>query len=163
MAIGPERNFMTRTQAGVADIDVGLRKYMLKVYDYMAGGLALTTVVAYAIATVPALRGLFIGTPLMWIAMFGTLGIVFFLGFRIHKMSAAAAQTTFWVYAGLNGIWLSAIVAHYTTGSMAKTFLVTACTFAAMSLYGYTTKRDLSGIGSFLVMGVIGIILAMVV
>jgi FtsH-binding integral membrane protein len=125
--------------------------------------LALTGLVAFAILSVPSLQQLFIGTPLMWVALFATLGIAFFMGFRIHSMSATTAQTLFWVYAGLMGIWLSPIALIYTGASIAKTFFITAGTFAAMSLYGYTTKTDLSRFGSFLFMGLIGLFLAMVV
>jgi uncharacterized protein len=165
MALGPDRKYVVQPQAraDAAEIDVGLRQYMLGVYNYMMIGLALTGLVAYAIASIPALQTAVIGTPIMWVAMFGTLGLVFFLSFRIHKMSPAAAQTTFWVYAALNGVWLSGIVHAYTDASLARAFLVTAGTFAAMSLYGYTTKRDLTAIGSFLFMGLIGLLLAMVV
>jgi hypothetical protein len=162
MAIGPERNYMTAARADVA-IDVGLRAYMLRVYQYMTGGLALTGAVAYAIVSVPALTQLFIGTPLMWVALFATLGIAFFMGFRIHSMKASTAQTLFWVYAAIMGIWLSPIALIYTGASIAKTFFITAGTFAAMSLWGYTTKTDLSRFGSFLFMGLIGLLLAMVV
>jgi uncharacterized protein len=165
MALGPDRRYVAQPQGRLdaAEIDVGLRQYMLGVYNYMMIGLALTGLVAYAIASIPALQAAVIGTPIMWVAMFGTLGLVFFLSFRIHKMSPAAAQTTFWVYAALNGVWLSGIVHAYTDASLARAFLVTAGTFAAMSLYGYTTKRDLTGFGSFLFMGLIGLLLAMVV
>ena len=163
MAIGPDRKYMSAAQADVAQIDVGLRQYMLRVYQYMTGGLALTGLVAFAILSVPSLQQLFIGTPLMWVALFATLGIAFFMGFRIHSMSATTAQTLFWVYAGLMGIWLSPIALIYTGASIAKTFFITAGTFAAMSLYGYTTKTDLSRFGSFLFMGLIGLFLAMVV
>ena len=163
MAIGPDRKYMSAAQADVAQIDVGLRQYMLRVYQYMTGGLALTGLVAFAILSVPSLQQLFIGTPLMWVALFATLGIAFFMGFRIHSMSATTAQTLFWVYAGLMGIWLSPIALIYTGASIAKTFFITAGTFAAMSLYGYTTKTDLSRFGSFLFMGLIGLLLAMVV
>jgi FtsH-binding integral membrane protein len=165
MALGPDGKYVVQPQARVeaAEIDVGLRQYMLGVYNYMMIGLALTGLVAYAVAAVPSLQALVFGTPIMWLVMFGTLGLVFFLSFRIHKMSPAAAQTTFWIYAALNGVWLSGIVNAYTHGSLARAFLVTAGTFAAMSLYGYTTKRDLTGFGSFLFMGLIGLVLAMVV
>jgi uncharacterized protein len=165
MALGPDRNYVTQPQAraGAAEIDVGLRQYMLGVYNYMMIGLALTGIVAYLVASNDTLRTAVIGTPIMWVAMFGTLGLVFFLSFRIHKMSPAAAQATFWAYAALNGVWLSGIVHAYTDASLARAFLVTAGTFAGMSLYGYTTKRDLTQFGSFLVMGVIGLVLAMIV
>jgi hypothetical protein len=161
MAIGPERNYMTRAQAGVADIDVGLRQYMLKVYDYMAGGLVLTGLIAFAAVSIPAVREIVF--PLRFVALFATFGIALFMGFRIHAMRAATAQALFWVYAALMGVWISPILLIYTGASIATTFFITAGTFAGMSLYGYTTKRDLSQFGSFLVMGLFGIILAIVV
>jgi FtsH-binding integral membrane protein len=161
MAIGPERKYMTAAQAGVADIDVGLRQYMLKVYDYMAGGLVLTGLVAFAAVNIPAVYEILF--PLRFIALFATLGIALFMGFRIHAMKAGTAQALFWAYAALMGVWISPILLMYTGASIAQTFFITAGTFAAMSLYGYTTKRDLSQFGSFLVMGLIGLVLAIVV
>jgi len=161
MAIGPERKFMTAAQAGVADIDVGLRQYMLKVYDYMAGGLVLTGLVAFAVVNVPGVAQVVF--PLRWVAFFATLGIALFMGFRIHTMRASTAQALFWGYAAMMGVWISPILLMYTGASMAKTFFITAGTFAAMSLYGYTTKRDLSQFGAFLFMGLIGLLLAIVV
>jgi FtsH-binding integral membrane protein len=161
MAIGPERNYMTRAQAGAADIDVGLRQYMLKVYDYMAGGLVLTGLVAFAAVNIPAVYEILF--PLRFVALFATFGIALFMGFRINTMRASTAQALFWIYAALMGIWISPILLMYTGASIAKTFFITAGTFAAMSLYGYTTKRDLSQFGSFLVMGLFGLILAIVV
>jgi len=158
MAIGPERNYMTRAQAGVADIDVGLRQYMLKVYDYMAGGLVLTGLIAFAAVNIPAVREIVF--PLRFVALFATFGIALFMGFRIHAMRAATAQALFWIYAALMGVWISPILLIYTGASIAQTFFITAGTFAAMSLYGYTTRRDLSQFGAFLFMGLIGIIIA---
>jgi FtsH-binding integral membrane protein len=152
---------MTAAQASAADIDVGLRQYMLKVYDYMAGGLVLTGLVAFAVVTVPAVAQVVF--PLRFVAFFATLGIAFFMGFRIHKMRVGTAQALFWGYAALMGVWISPILLIYTGASMAKTFFITAGMFAGMSLYGYTTKRDLSQFGSFLVMGLIGLLLAIVV
>jgi uncharacterized protein len=102
-------------------------------------------------------------SPLGWVVLLVPLGLVFFLGWRIQRMSFAAAQMTFWVYAGLMGIGLTPILLLYTGASVAQVFFVTAATFGAMSLYGYTTKRDLSGFGSFLFMGLIGIIIASLV
>jgi FtsH-binding integral membrane protein len=95
--------------------------------------------------------------------MLAPLAAVFFLSFRVHRMSVSAAQTTFWVYAALVGISLSSIFLVYTSASIVQTFFITAASFGALSLWGYTTKRDLSGMGSFLFMGLIGLILAMVV
>jgi FtsH-binding integral membrane protein len=166
MAMGPDREYLGRvstTAQEAADIDVGLRQYMLGVYNYMMIALAITGLIAYAVASNAALTELVVMSPLHWVAMLGSLGIAFFFGFRIQKMSAGTAQTLFWVYSVLNGLWLAAIFLVYTDASIARTFFVTAGTFAGMSIYGYTTKRDLSSMGSFLVMGLIGLILAMVV
>lgn len=172
MAIGPERNYMNARTADSVQIDAGLRSYMLQVYQYMTGGLALTAVVALAVINVPALQNLFFTfnvagqlspTMLTWAALIGSVGIAFFMGFRIHSMSASTAQMLFWAYAAIMGVWLSPIALVYTGASIAKTFFITAGTFAAMSLYGYTTKTDLSRFGSFLIMGLIGLLLAIVV
>jgi FtsH-binding integral membrane protein len=165
MAFGPERNTVIARQAqGAAVIDVGLRQYMLGVYNYMASGLALTGIVATLVAMSPdSVKQAIFGTPLMWVAILAPVALVFFLSFRVHKMSAAAAQATFWIYAALNGVAFSTIFLVYTGQSIARVFFITAATFAAMSLYGYTTKRDLAGFGSFLFMGLIGILIAMVV
>ena len=152
-------------------IDAGLRAYMLRVYNYMLLGLALTGGTAYLTATTPLgaafyniQNGYIVGmSPLGWIALFAPLAMVFFLGFRIAHMSLAAAQTTFWVYAGLMGISLTPILFMYTGASVAQVFFITAATFGAMSLYGYTTGRDLSSFGSFLFMGLIGLLIASLV
>lgn len=163
---------VSRTDVGV--IDEGLRAHMLRVYNYMAVGLALTAVAAWGtfrLAFVEQEGGLALtsigmtlfNSPLMWVVMLTPLGVVFFLSFRIQHMSVAAAQTTFWVYAGLVGISLGWILAAYTSSSVAQVFAITAATFGGMSLWGYTTKRDLTGWGNFLFMGLIGIIIAMVV
>jgi FtsH-binding integral membrane protein len=146
-----------------AVVDEGLRAYMLKVYNYMASGLLLTGIVAYAVAQSPALLQAIYGTPLQWVVMLAPLGVVFFLSARINRMSAGAAQAAFWGFAALMGVSISYIFVAYTGVSIARVFAITACTFGAMSLYGYTTKRDLSGWGSFLFMGLIGIIIAAVV
>ncbi len=154
-------------------IDEGLRSYMLRVYNYMALGLALTGGIAFAVAHTPSLMSLFFAvnpssgavgpTILGMIAMFAPLGFVLALSFGIQRMSAQTAQLLFWVYAGVMGVSLSLIFAIYTGSSIARTFFVTAGAFGALSLYGYTTKRDLSAMGSFLFIGLIGIILASVV
>lgn len=140
-------------------VDVGLRQYMLRVYNYMAGGLALTGVVAYG-AAAGGLYQAILGTPLYWIVLLAPLVLVMLLGFRIEKMSLGAAQLTFWAYAGLVGLSLSGIFLVYTGTSIARVFFIAAATFAAMSLYGYTTRSDLSRFGSFLFMGLIGIVIA---
>ena len=141
------------------DVDLGLRRYMLQVYNFMAAGLAVTGLVAYgAVAT--GFYQQIAGTPLSWLVMLAPLGAVLFLSFRIERMSAGTAQATFWAYAALMGLSLAGIFLLYTGTSIARVFFITAGTFAAMSLYGYTTQRDLSQFGSFLFMGLIGIVLA---
>ena len=154
---------MSLAQTQDAQIDVGLRKYMLSVYNYMASGIALTGVVAALVAQSDTALQLIFGTPLRWVVFLAPLGLVFFVSSRINKMSAAAAQMTFWIFAALMGLSLASIFIAYTNTSIARVFFITAGTFAGMSLYGYTTKRDLSGWGSFLFMGLIGIIIASVV
>ena len=152
--------FAARTAEAV-QIDEGLRKHMLKVYNYMATGVMLTFVVAWAVAQSPALYA--VVASLGWIVLIAAIGLVFFIGARIHRMSPAAAQTCFWIYAALFGLILSTYFVYFTGASIARVFFITAATFGAMSLWGYTTKRDLSGLGSFLFMGLIGIIIAAVV
>ena len=165
MAYGSQPRWTDRSAATQVDIDVGLRDYMLRIYNYMASGLALTGIVAY----VAAMGGSdsFIAhiyhTPLMWLVILAPLGLVMLLSFGINRLSATAAQGIFWVYAGLMGLSLSTVFLVYTGESIASVFFITAGTFAAMSLYGYTTRRDLSQLGAFLFMGLIGIIIASVV
>jgi uncharacterized protein len=163
MAYGQENRWAVRGSTfDQAAIDVGLRDYMLRVYNYMASGLALTGIVAY-VAAYSGFYASIAGTPLIWLVMLAPLGLVFFLSFRLEKMSLGAAQGTFWAYAGLMGLSLAGIFLVFTGASIARVFFITAGTFAAMSLYGYTTKADLSRFGSFLMMGLIGIILASLV
>jgi uncharacterized protein len=144
------------------EVDVGLRRYMLQVYYFMAAGLGLTGLVAYA-AVATGFYQQIAGTPLIWLVMLAPLGAVLFLSFRIERLSAGAAQATFWAYAALMGLGLAGIFLLFTGTSIARVFFITAGTFAAMSLYGYTTQRDLSRFGSFLFMGLIGIVLASLV
>jgi uncharacterized protein len=152
-------------QAGVAvgATDEGLRSFMLAVYNYMGLGLAITGVVALAVASSPAIYMPIFTTPLKWVVMLAPLGFIMFLGARIQSMSVSAAQLTFWLFAAVMGISMASIFLVFTGESIARVFFVTAATFGAVSLYGYTTKRDLSGVGSFLFMGLIGIIIASVV
>ena len=152
-------------QAGVAvgATDEGLRSFMLSVYNYMGLGLAITGLVALAVASSPAIYMPIFTTPLKWVVILAPLGFVMFLSARIQTMSVSAAQLTFWLFAGVMGISMASIFLVFTGESIARVFFVTAATFGAVSLYGYTTKRDLSPIGSFLVMGLIGLILASVV
>ncbi len=163
MAFGTERRTAPTRVVERAVIDEGLRTYMLSVYNYMASGLALTGVVAFFVANTPVLMNAVFGTPLIWLVMFSPLIIVFMLSARIHKMSVVAAQATFWVFATLMGMSLASIFIVYTGTSIARVFFITAGVFGAMSLYGYTTKRDLTGWGSFLFMGLIGVIIASIV
>ena len=152
-------------QAGVAvgATDEGLRSFMLSVYNYMGLGLAITGLVALAVASTPAIYMPIFTTPLKWVAILAPLGFVMFLSARIHAMSVSAAQLTFWLFAGVMGISMASIFLVFTGESIARVFFVTAATFGAVSLYGYTTKRDLSGMGSFLFMGLIGIVIASLV
>ena len=160
MAYEPGNRWTTRdTAIPQVGIDAGLRQYMLRIYNYMAGGLALTGVVAYAAAASGFYQAI-AGSILFWIVLFAPLGLVLLLSFRIQSMSLGSAQLTFWAYAALMGLSLSGIFLIYTGASIARVFFITAGTFAAMSLYGYTTRTDLSRFGSFLFMGLIGIIIA---
>ena len=169
MAEYRENPFKTGTVAGRtgAAIDEGLRAYMLKVYNYMALALAVTGIFALGTATVamnnPAVAQALYGSPLKWVIMFAPLAFIFFIGGAINKLSFGAAQMTFWAFAAVMGLSMSTIFLVFTQTSIAQTFFVTAAAFGGLSLYGYTTKRDLSVVGSFLVMGVIGLLLAMVV
>ncbi|MDH4413561.1 MAG: Bax inhibitor-1/YccA family protein [Rhizobium sp.] len=163
------RNYQSRqgqTQSATM-IDEGLRAYMLKVYNLMALGLAITGIAAFATfqmaVSSPAFAQAIYGSPLRWVVILAPVAMVFFLSFRIHKMSVSAAQTTFWVYAALMGLSLSSIFLVYTGASIVQTFFVTAASFGALSLYGYTTKRNLSAMGSFLMMGLFGLIIASLV
>jgi len=163
MAIGNRDRVFSPAGARAAQIDEGLRAYMLRVYNYMASGLALTGIVAYIVAATPALHQAIFGTPLVWLFILAPLGMVFFLSARLQAMKFSTAQTMFWVFAALMGISLASIFLIYTQTSIARVFFITAATFGGMSLYGYTTKRDLSGWGSFLFMGLIGVVIASLV
>ncbi|MCH7487586.1 MAG: Bax inhibitor-1/YccA family protein [Proteobacteria bacterium] len=154
---------MSPAQARAAEIDVGLRQYMLKVYNFMASGLALTGAVAYGMTLSETAMQLIFGTPLFWVVALAPLGFVFYLSSRMDRIQASTAQTLFWIFSALMGMSLASIFIVYTGTSIARVFFITAGTFAGMSLYGYTTKRDLTGWGSFLFMGLIGIIIASLV
>ena len=156
-----KQNTYSQSQSTV--IDQGLRDYMMKVYNYMTSGLAISGLVAWGFSQSPTLMGAIYGTALQWVVMLAPLGFIFFLGARLQKMSTSAAQMTFWAFAAVMGISLSYIFIVFTGVSIVRVFLITSCTFAAMSIYGYTTKRDLTKFGSFLIMGLIGIIIASVV
>jgi len=156
--------------------DEGLRAYMLKVYNYMATGVLMTGIIAlitFKMSVVTDTSGSIVGltqvgnaiymSGLKWLVMLAPLGIVFYMSFGINKMSAAKAQTTFWIFAALMGLSLSSILLVYTGMSITRVFFICSATFGAMSIYGYTTKRDLTKLGSFLMMGLIGIIIASIV
>jgi FtsH-binding integral membrane protein len=178
---------LTRAEAAV--VDVGLRAYMLRIYNYMVIGLAITGFAALGIyllsltgdaasaargstGAVAALRNgvyltpigyaLFV-SPLKWLVILAPLGLVFFLSFRVESMRPATAQVLFWIYAALVGVSLGAIFLIYTHTSIVRVFFITAASFGALSLWGYTTQRDLTGMGSFLIMGLFGIIIASLV
>ena len=168
----------TRTITRGAEIDAGLRAYMNKVYALMAGAMIITGLVAYVVGMdakavfvtgqEPALlsKGLLVSmfsSPLVYVIIFSPLAVVFGLSAMINRISAGTAQMVFWGFAALIGLSISSIFVRYTGLSIAQTFLVTAIAFGGLSLYGYTTKKDISGWGSFLIMGVIGLIVASIV
>jgi hypothetical protein len=139
----------------------GLRAYMLSVYNYMALGLGLTGGVALLVVSSPPLLNAVL--PMMWLFIIAPFLLVLFLSVKINTIKYTTAQTVFWLYAGLNGVAFSTFFLAYTSESIARVFFITAGMFAAMSLYGYTTKKDLTGMGSFLFMGLIGLIIASIV
>jgi FtsH-binding integral membrane protein len=165
------------TVADQASFDAGLRAHMVRVYNYMASGLALSGIVAFALFSVPALQSLFfemgmtrggavvpIGLNLLgWVAILAPLGLLLLVSFRAAKMSLGSVQAVYWAVTALMGVSLSLLLFRYTGASVARTFFITAAAFGALSLYGYTTKRDLSAFGKFLFMGLIGLILASIV
>ena len=160
-----------RTAAGAraAQIDEGLRAHMNKVYATMSVGMLITFAVAWAVGTAPQLLAIFRDPVTLqpnilgWIVMFAPLGMVFAFGAMINKFSAAAAQTFFYAFAGVMGLSLAWIFVAFTGMSIAQIFLITSIAFAGLSLWGYTTKKDISGWGSFLIMGVIGLVVASIV
>lgn len=164
MANGPYNRFATAGRAiDQAQYDEGLRKHMLRVFNYMAVGLVLTGLVAFMVASSPAALSVIFGTPLRWVVILAPIAFVFIFSMRINQMQSSTAQALFWIYSALMGLSLASIFVIYTGSSIARVFFITAGTFAATSLYGYTTKRDLSQFGSFLMMGLIGIIIASLV
>ena len=169
-----KRSFTKTTDQEV--IDEGLRAYMLKVYNYMTTGLLLTGLVAYffgkasivtnelgQIIGITPIGAMLFGSPLKWVVMLAPLGFVFYLSAKINKMSVSSAQITFWIFSAIMGLSLASIFIVYTQASIARVFFISSGTFAAMSLYGYTTKKDLTKLGGFLFMGLIGIIIASLV
>ncbi|MEH6716605.1 Bax inhibitor-1/YccA family protein [Parasphingorhabdus flavimaris] len=144
--------------------DAGLRAYMLKVYNYMASGVLLTGLVAMLFASSGLAQDImFGGGPLKWLIILSPLAIVFAMSFGQNKFSTFTLQAMFWGFATLMGMSMSTIFLVYTGASIAQTFFATSAAFLGLSLYGYTTKKDLSGMGSFLIMGVVGLLVAMVI
>jgi FtsH-binding integral membrane protein len=167
------RGFGTQSAAA---IDAGLRAYMIRVYNYMALGVALTGVVAWFTFQQAVVQGeggnitgltsfgqTLFGGPMMWVVMLAPLALVFFLSFRIQHLQAGTARLLFFVYAGLVGLSLATIFMVYTHTSVTRVFFISAASFGALSLYGYTTQRSLSAMGSFLIMGLFGLIIASLV
>jgi uncharacterized protein len=147
--------------ADVTTIDAGLRAYMLHIYNHMAAGVGLTALVAWL--TYQLVGPELLQSPLMWVFIFAPLILVFFISARINTLSVNAARSLFYVYAALVGVSLSILFHIYTNSSITRVFFITAATFGALSLFGYTTRRDLSGFGTFLIMGLVGIIIASLV
>jgi FtsH-binding integral membrane protein len=175
-----DRNYATARSGASADravaIDAGLRAHMIRVYNYMAMGVALTGVVAWmtfnaavvtngsgTITGLTSFGQTIFGGPALIVLMLATFGLVMFISFRIHALQPATALALFLVYAGTLGLMLSTVFLQYTHGSVARVFFISAASFGALSLYGYTTQRSLSAMGSFLVMGMIGLFIAMLV
>jgi uncharacterized protein len=143
--------------------DSALRDYMVKVYQYMSIALAISGLVAFMVASSPALMQAIFGTPLAFVVMLAPLGFVIFFGFKLKSISAEKAKSFLWIYSALMGLSLATVFAVYTATSITRVFLITASTFGAMSIYGYTTKKDLTSFGSFLIMGLIGIMIASII
>jgi len=166
------QNFNTFNRAGTADVafDAGLRAHMIRVYNYMASGLALSGIVAFALFSSSELASMFfqvapgnrvVGLNVLgWVAIFAPIGLLLLVGFRAQQMSVTGVQAVYWSVTALMGVSLSLLLFRYTGASVARTFFVTAASFGALSLYGYTTKRDLTAMGKFLFMGLIGLVLA---
>lgn len=164
MALQPQSRWSmpTSTMSGAA-FDEGLRKHMLRVYNYMGLGLVITGLVAFFVASTPALYVPIFGSPLKWVVMFAPLAFVLFFSFKVNTISAGAAQAMFWGFCAVMGLSMASIFLVFTGASIARTFFISAAMFGVMSLYGYTTKRDLTRFGSFLIMGLIGVVIASIV
>ena len=170
------QNIFQATSAKTAVWDAGLRAYMLKVYNYMATGVLLTgiiSLISFKLSAEVSASGQIIAlsdygnaifnSGLKWVIMLAPLAVIFYMSFGINKMSTGKAQTVFWIFTILMGLSLSWVLIVFTGVSVARVFFITSATFGAMSIYGYTTKRDLTKLGSFLMMGLIGIIIASLV
>ncbi|MEQ8587776.1 MAG: Bax inhibitor-1/YccA family protein [Thalassobaculaceae bacterium] len=161
---------MSRSQADVAQYDVGLRQYMLGVYNHMVSALVFTGLIAFGTSTLAVQDGqltslgyALYGSPLKWVVMLAPIGMVFLLSARVAHMSLSSARISFYVFAALMGLSLSSVFLVFTGESIARVFFITAAAFAGLSLYGYTTKKDLSGLGTFAIMGLFGVLIASIV
>lgn len=169
MAFGPDKRFvlrtqeMTRGQAEAAEVDVGLRQYMLRVYNYMALGVAFTGIISMLVAMDVNIMAAVVGGPFKWVLFIGIIGMGFIAPRIMTSGSVTAAQACFWAYAAMWGVLIAPYFYYYTQESIARVFFITAAAFAGLSLYGYTTKRDLAPIGRFLVMATWGILVAVIV
>lgn len=150
-------------RSGALVIDAGLRAYMIRVYNYMALGLALTGVVAFLTYSAPGFYQAIFGTPLAWVVMLAPLGFVLALSFGARRFSAGTAQVLFWAFAAVMGLSLSTVFFAFAATDITRVFFITAAAFGALSLWGYTTQRDLMAFGSFLFIGLVGLIIALVV
>jgi uncharacterized protein len=146
-----------------AQYDEGLRRHMLRVYNYMGGGLAITGLLALLVSSSAAMMDAIFGTPLKWLVMLAPLAFIMVLNFRLHAMSASSVQALFWTFCAVMGVSMASIFIVYTGTSIARVFFITGAMFAGVSLWGYTTKRDLTGMGGFLMMGLIGLMIASIV
>jgi FtsH-binding integral membrane protein len=154
------QNYYSSSISSSATRDVGLRDYMLKVYNFMAIALAISGATAFLVASSPQLMNRIFGTQLRWVAIFAPIAFVFFFSFKLQYNSSSTAKNYLWAYSALMGVYLASLLIVYTGASVARVFFITASVFGAMSIYGYTTKKDLTNLGSFLIMGLIGVIIA---
>jgi FtsH-binding integral membrane protein len=162
----PNSGFGWHASAGRMEsalFDEGLRRHMLRIYNYMGLGLVLTGLVAFIVGSTPALYVPIFSTPLKWVVMLAPLAFVLVFSFRMQAMSASGAQALFWAFCAVMGLSMASIFLVFTGTSIARTFFIAAAMFGATSLFGYTTKRDLSQFGSFLIMGLIGVVIASLV
>jgi FtsH-binding integral membrane protein len=157
------KDFVNLTRVGSSNYSDGLRVYMNNIYKYMSFALLITGFVAYLVANTPALLKLIFGSPLSIVIMLAPLLYVFYFSSRIWSMSPERARNNLWIFSGIMGLSLTSIFLAYTSTSIVRTFFITSATFAGMSFYGYSTKKDLTGVGQFMMMGLIGIIIASIV
>ena len=157
------KDFINLTQSKTADYDEGLRLYMNSIYKYMSFALLITGLIAYITANTPALLKLIFGTPLSIVVALAPLFYVIYFSSKIWSMSPEKARNNLWIFSAIMGLSLTSIFLIYTATSIVRTFFITSATFAGMSLYGYTTKKDLNGVGQFMMMGLMGIIIASIV